>query len=963
MRGRLWKASQEQLRLATPEEELGAELILELSKDMLTKLNRPGHLVYQDVSQEGGPTDEYFDEVMRTLQIREDHPDQQRSQERGDNPPGEQDLPDESMSSNTSTAEQTSNTNPSSTELGDTEEGSNSATAAGSEMPSRRASAVSELAGAPEPMDVIPEEPSDASPVHASAVPVESEPPSSTRTFGPSAQERARLGPYTPRFRRSADDDVLLDQPETPTLVRTSVTGPTPTLNRRSVTAGVPRPSMNTSRAPFPFNSGTPSLPRPPGQSFFLEVIDFDEDAAEISGNVATPFVGATWRADRESRRKTLIPRDENGQTFSSSCAEASFCQKDRCMYVTKAKTSFGQVEFSKLPEAEKTLFRTSRKKELDSLVATGAVRILTVEESLRFRNETPEQIIDSKYVDRYKPIAVSKQKLEEYKTRALQQGHLSAIELETDATNPKSRLCAVGWQDPQILEVERSSPTPLSTSLYACLQLAASRRWKTRVKDVKTAFLQSLPTTRDKPLACRLPRDECPEGLDPRQLLLLLTEIYGLVSGPSWWRRTLLKIATEQLPYVVNCYDRCILTLPSKDPKPGALTEGFIVIEVDDIAEAGSAEHIKCMQQLESTLKFGKVEELQSAEGTNYAGRFLRQLPDFSFESNMDEFIYTRLEPIVPQRKVLKKNASEIKLSETEKTQLRGLIASLNWVSREGRPDASSAASILASAFPEPTMEHVFAANDVVKHLKMFPIVLRIHAIPERNLRLILIADAAFDTSGKEKSQHGWPLGFTDPSMNLGESAPVSLMQWRSKRLRRKASSSLLCEAISMSAATGALERLDAFFQSISLSNFSPRRKQLTEDQFLEASGKATVIAADSKNFVDPHSICVMDAKSLYDALNSEQSQGDDDRSALETAIIRESLNVCRGRPRWVPHNRNPADSMTKAVGGHHEPLLKLLQNGVFQIEDEDEVLKRGKQSDQRLKTSQASWNSSFGG
>ena len=131
--------------------------------------------------------------------------------------------------------------------------------------------------------------------------------------------------------------------------------------------------------------------------------------------------------------------------------------------------------------------------------------------------------------------------------------------------------------------------------------------------------------------------------------------------------------------------------------------------------------------------------------------------------------------------------------------------------------------------------MEHVHAANEVVKHLKTLPVTLRIHAIPEDQLRLILIADSAFDTSGKEKSQHGWTLGFTNLLMNQDKMAPISLMQWRSKRLRQKVSSSLLCEAISMSAATGALERLDAFF----------------------------------------HSICVMDAKSLFDALNSEQSQG----------------------------------------------------------------------------------------
>ena len=88
------------------------------------------------------------------------------------------------------------------------------------------------------------------------------------------------------------------------------------------------------------------------------------------------------------------------------------------------------------------------------------------------------------------------------------------------------------------------------------------------------------------------------------------------------------------------------------------------------------------------------------SQEGTNYAGPHLRQLEDYSFEITMEEFIYTRLEPILGHKKALKKNAADTPLAESEKTQLRGLIASLNWVSREGRPNASSATSILASAF-----------------------------------------------------------------------------------------------------------------------------------------------------------------------------------------------------------------------------------------------------------------------
>ena len=173
---------------------------------------------------------------------------------------------------------------------------------------------------------------------------------------------------------------------------------------------------------------------------------------------------------------------------------------------------------------------------------------------------------------------------------------------------------------------------------------------------------------------------------MEEGQLLLLLTEVYGLVSGPSWWRRSFLKIATEQLGYSLNSYDRCVLTLGSNDASPSAKTEGFIVLEVDDIAEAGSPLHVRKMQQLESLLKFGKVEDLKSESGSNYAGRHIKQLQDFGFEISMDEYIFTRLEPIQLSRKVLVKDAASVKLTEGEKSQLRGLIASLNWVALTAR-------------------------------------------------------------------------------------------------------------------------------------------------------------------------------------------------------------------------------------------------------------------------------------
>ena len=101
------------------------------------------------------------------------------------------------------------------------------------------------------------------------------------------------------------------------------------------------------------------------------------------------------------------------------------------------------------------------------------------------------------------------------------------------------------------------------------------------------------------------------------------------------------MKIATEDLGYRVNPYDRCVLTLPDPKDAPGETqrTCGFMVLEVDDVAEAGNQVHQARMKKLEEILKFGKVESLMTENGSSYAGRQLRQLADFSFTICMDEY------------------------------------------------------------------------------------------------------------------------------------------------------------------------------------------------------------------------------------------------------------------------------------------------------------------------------------
>ncbi|CAE7473706.1 GIP, partial [Symbiodinium necroappetens] len=877
VRGRLWKASAEQIRPAADEEDLGASLMIELHRDLTKQLKEGRQVTFQDVTDEGGPQDFVEEEDLSELFDLD-----RRSDPRVDH------------------AEAAEPVEPGTPSLGDT-------TTAGEEQSL--------------PLDSSAPQESRRQSVSSAPVIAEEEMPEGPEPRDSGAQDSRRT--------------IRVDEGSSGTMSF----GP------------IPPPHGQRSQ---PYLGQTNQV----GPSNYLDVMDFDAAADAIS---STYWVsgGPHWVRQTTSGRSFLKPLSPKTY-FQASAAEASYCAKDRCMYVGKAKSSFGQVEFAKLQNAEKTLFRKAREKELQSLLENKAVKILSLKESAEFRRLHPEAILESRFVDRYKPAGIKPEELQQARQDAIEKGELQPLELSEDDTSPKSRWCVVGWKDPQIHQIERSAPTPSSASINVVLQLIASRRWCGYLRDVKTAFLQSRPTDRRVPIACMQPRDECMPGLHPDQLILLLTEVYGLVSGPSWWRSSLLQRLYKH-NYHLCPYESCVLVLPGE--KPGDPTEGVSVVEVDDLVEAGSQKHRDKLAALEKEIRFGKITNLLEAseQESTYAGRTLRQLQDYSFVTHMEEYVYTRLAPITLAKKTLKKDAAATPLDPGEITQLRGVIAALSWMSRECRPDAAAAASILASCFPEPTAEHAMQANEVIRQLKQFPLRLRIHSIEETKVRNIVISDSAFDTTGKEKSQHGYLVGFTNDEMNVGRSAPVSLTRWCSRRLRRKASSSMLCEAIAFSAATAALEKQDALWDALRISFYDPRQRQRTEAEALELQGKSSVIATEAPLYRDPRILAVIDAKALFDSLLSDQPS-DCERTNLEIAVIRESLQVCRARTRWVPHNVNPADALTKFQGCHLEPLVKMLKSGRYQISDEDEVLKSGRQGLQRKKQGIGSLgNSSF--
>ncbi|CAK8994237.1 unnamed protein product, partial [Durusdinium trenchii] len=218
-------------------------------------------------------------------------------------------------------------------------------------------------------------------------------------------------------------------------------------------------------------------------------------------------------------------------------------------------------------------------------------------------------------------------------------------------------------------------------------------------------------------------------------------------------------QVLVQECGYRINSYDRCVFT---------------VLFELYSEHERKET----CWDQ------FGKAVNLQEEKtGTGYAGRRLRQLPDYSFELTMADYIKNRLKPVEFKRKFLVKNSKSIKLTEDEESALRGTV------------------------------------NKVVARLKAVDVTIRIHPIKENDIRHVLISDSSFDPKGFTKPQHGRLQGISTPQLNKGELAPISLIAWKSRRLRRKAGSSNLCESVSLATAFGGLEKqiatLNSFLKS----------------------------------------------------------------------------------------------------------------------------------------------------
>ena len=409
---------------------------------------------------------------------------------------------------------------------------------------------------------------------------------------------------------------------------------------------------------------------------------------------------------------------------------------------------------------------------EWNKVTQSGAVQVLDLETSRKVRQELQEagqedRILPTKIARRYKPG-----------------------EQPCEAPTKKSRLCVRGDLDPDILELERFSPTLNTVNFNVLLQIAANQKMTTTVGDLKNAFCQSQPLPRPKGSLYFQQPKEGVVGLHPEQIVLIIAGCYGLVDAPLHWRKSLTE-DLKQLGYEMSALDPCIMKLYDKSRRK---LLGAIAIEVDDLFTVGHQEHHQKIKKLREKYNFGKYVELQAEkDGCAFNGRRICQLQDGTFLVDMQKFIEERLHPVP-----LEKGRKGDRKALANEQEIRDTCGALNWLSREGRTDASGPSSLISSKLSRLMIEDIIQLNQVVQDLKDNAS-LSLQIQPLQRMKMSVVTDASFANNGFH-SQGGHLVLAHENHLRDGGPTTTNIVAWWSGKQQRVANSTLAAETQSLS-------------------------------------------------------------------------------------------------------------------------------------------------------------------
>ncbi|CAE7943401.1 RE2 [Symbiodinium necroappetens] len=473
------------------------------------------------------------------------------------------------------------------------------------------------------------------------------------------------------------------------------------------------------------------------------------------------------------------------------------------------------------------------------------------------------------------------------------------------DHHKAKARLVVVGFEDPDLTEVSRASPTMTRRTRQLLYVLARLRGWRTMKADVKAAFLQGEGSQQQREIFA-MPPCELSQAMNipPGEAIQLVKAAYGLVNAPAEWYKsvhaTLSRLGFQRLRTEPCCW-RLTRYVAGK---PVLL--GVVVAHVDDFILAGNENDemwLQAVRDFHSTYRWSPWE--------------CRDYPHCGVQihEGEQETVMSQADYCAQLKQIEVSNRDEdLPATEEEKSQLRGLLGGIQWRAYSTAPQHLATLSMLQTQANAATVKTLKAANKLcreVYHHRHETIRIQDLGVQPEDVVFLTWCDAAVGNRPDLKSTGGHLVCASVPAILEGESAPVIPISWKSGKLQRVSRSSLAAETQACSEAEEELMYVRVQWWEMLGYDIDLRRPE-------QACSKVT-------------GALITDAKSLYDVLmkgdlNSAAAGLKEKYSALEALSLIERIHASKTKIRWVHSDAQVADALTKpSPSGALHALLTL--------------------------------------
>ena len=479
-----------------------------------------------------------------------------------------------------------------------------------------------------------------------------------------------------------------------------------------------------------------------------------------------------------------------------------------------------------------------------------------------------------------------------------------------------KARIVIIGYEDPQLLDLQKTSPTMSRRTRGLFLTICATMGWTALKGDVKAAFLQGLESETEREVFARPVRElSTALGGDETSIVQIVKACYGLANAPAQWHASVNSTMTssgfEQLrtePCAWRLMDRT-------DPlKPELI--GVAVAHVDDFLFGGDSSHPKYQEALSKIYEAYQWSPWECDTYT-HCGVQVIQHPDGSIDLDHSNYCAN-----IDQILVHGRNDKD-KLTPSELQQLRGVLGALQWRVYQSAPQHGARLSFLQSQLASPNVSTLKEANKLVREVYNGRHVgMKYHKLDVESLEKVTFVawtDAAVGNRRCHSSTGGYYIVATEPQILDGVASRMNPISWKSGRLPRVARSSLSAE-----------------IQAFSITEEELMYIRMEWSEFI---GKDIPDKDPAGLLKETKGVLVTDARSLFDVIQkgpqSTTGYGLKEKySVLDMMSVFQRLQKAGTITRWVHSDAQIADSLTKHQA--NSSLLRVLTHGVWTLVDD---------------------------